>query len=67
MGENQESNGHIELELQHPFVENGEGHVLSFWNGWSEDISFQLLVVVTQVNMLSMRCRIKIDFYGENK
>lgn len=29
-GEVQESCGHIELEFQHPFMENREGHVLSF-------------------------------------
>lgn len=67
VGENQESNGHIELELQHPFVENREGHVLSFWSEWSEDIYFELLVAVTQVNMLAMACRIKMKFYGENE
>lgn len=67
MGENQESNGHIELELQHPVVENREGPVLSFWSEWSEDIYFELLVAVTQVNMLAMRCRIKMEFYGENE
>lgn len=44
-GEVQESCGHIELEFQHPFMENREGHVLSFlewmvwgyllWTSWS--------------------------------
>lgn len=57
----------MELELQHPFVENREGHFLSFWSEWYEDIYFELLVAVTQVNRLSMRCRIKIEFCGENK
>lgn len=67
VGKNQESNGHIELELQHLFVENREGHVLPFWSEWWKDIYFELLVAVTQVNTLSMTCRIKIEFYDENK
>lgn len=64
---NQESNGCVELELQRPFVENREGHHRSFWSECSEDIYFEFLVAVTWVNMLSVRCRIKTEFYGENK
>lgn len=37
-----------------------------FWSEWFEDIYFELLEAFTQVNMLSLRNRLKVGFCGDN-
>lgn len=47
------------MELEHFFLENRERCALSFWNKRSMDIYFDLLVYVTHITMLSMKCKTK--------